>query len=289
MLGVFSSEKCFWYWQVNGMERIREAIELAKSKGLGVGGPERGNRRLLPLQSAENTFDAQHMPVHAVDEKHLEKTRIVAHRASNPMTPAFDILRTSVLQLMEANNWQTLAITSPTPGCGKTVTAINLALSIARIPNRHVVLLDLDMRRPLIASYLGFKPKGGLFEILNGEMAEEMCMTRIDVAGSRLTIIPNRVAVANPAEVISSREMSGFLERLCSGPGNPVIVMDTPPMLVCDDVLALLPMIDCVTLSVAEKMSKPQEVFACERHLKAVNYLGLVLTKSHELQEHTYY
>jgi protein-tyrosine kinase len=289
MQGFCLSEGLCYFDRRALMERIREAIELARTKGTSVGGLERANRRHLPLHSTADTYDLPNLPMQRVDERILENMRVVAHRAANPMTPAFDILRTSVLQLMETNSWQTLAITSPTPGCGKTVTAINLALSIARIPNKQVVLLDLDMRRPLISSYLGFEPRGGLFELLNGELPDEACMTRLDISGTQLTIVPNRVPVANPAEVISSVEMVCLLQRLRSSRGNPVIIMDTPPMLVCDDVLALLPIIDCVALSVAEKMSRAEEVIACERHLKSVNYLGLVLTKSHELQEHTYY
>jgi protein-tyrosine kinase len=271
------------------MERIQEAIKLAKLKGLGVGELDRSKRRPLPLAPVLGAFDFENLPTHQINEKHLEKMRVVAHSPSNPMTPAFDILRTSVVQLMSQNDWQTIAITSPTPGCGKTVTAINLALSISRLPNKHVILLDLDMRRPLIASYLGIKPKGGLFELLTGELPVEECMLNVDAAGVRLTIIPNRTPVANPAEVIGSNEMSELLVKLKSANGSPIIVVDTPPMLLCDDVLALIPVIDCITLSIAEKMSKAEEVIACERHLKSVNYLGLVLTKSQELQEHTYY
>ena len=271
------------------MERIREAIKLAKEKGLGVGELEPGKRRPMPLAPAPEAYDFQSLTVHTVDERHLEKMRVVAHMASHPMAPAFDILRTSVVQLMTENNWQTIAITSPTPGCGKTVTAINLALSIARIPKKQVILLDLDMRRPLISSYLGIKPKGGLFELLTNELPVEECMVHVNVAGNRLSIIPNRTAIQNPAEVIGSKEMTDLLHRLRSANGSPTIVIDTPPMLLCDDVLTLLPNIDCVALNIAEKMSKAEEVIACERHLKSVNYLGLILTKSQELQGQAYY
>jgi protein-tyrosine kinase len=271
------------------MERIQDAIKLARLKGVGLGELNRGNREPLPLAPVVGTFDFGNLATHQINEKHLEKMRVVAHSSTHPMTPAFDILRTSVVQLMSQNKWQTIAITSPTPGCGKTVTAINLALSISRLPNKHVILLDLDMRRPLIASYLGLKPKGGLFELLTGELPAEKCMLNLDVGGALLTIIPNCTPVANPAEVIGSNEMSELVMKLKSANGKPTIVIDTPPMLLCDDVLALIPIVDCITLSIAEKMSKAEEVVACERHLKSVNYLGLVLTKSQELQEHTYY
>jgi hypothetical protein len=272
------------------LERIREAIELAKAKGVALGGMELPRRREVPVHSGDAyARGGDDIAMQATNALHLEDMRVVAHQAANPMTPAFDILRTSVLQLMDSHGWQTLAITSPTPQCGKTVTAINLALSIARMPGRHAVLLDLDMRRPLVGAYLGVSPKGGLFQLLAGEMPARDCMVRLDIAGPQLTVISNRVAVSNPAEVISSKEVADLLTSLKSGSGKPIVVLDTPPMLACDDVLALLPTIDCIAMTVAEKVSKADEVTACERHLKSVNYLGLVLTMSKEAHGHSYY
>ena len=67
----------------------------------------------------------------------------------------YDMLRTQVLQEMDKKSWQFLAVTSPTAACGKTVTACNLAMSIARLPERSVLLVDLDLRKPMVAEYLG--------------------------------------------------------------------------------------------------------------------------------------
>src|SRR3974390_1752623 len=74
----------------------------------------------------------------------LERHRIVAHNAADPRSRAFDMLRTQVLQTMDKQNWRFLAITSPTAGCGKSVVAVNLALSIARQPERSALLIDMD-------------------------------------------------------------------------------------------------------------------------------------------------
>ena len=80
------------------------------------------------------------------------------------------MLRTQVLQAMDQKNWQFLAITSPTAGCGKTVTAINLALSIARQPERSALLVDMDLQRPAVANYLGIKCRHGVRSILEGAL-----------------------------------------------------------------------------------------------------------------------
>jgi protein-tyrosine kinase len=271
------------------MERIREAIELAKAKGLTLGVGDRPGRPSVQSTEPRAAKGFEGVKTLATDPTHLEAMRVVAQRAAHPMAPAFDILRTSVLQLMDTHGWQTIAVSSPTAGCGKTVTAINLAMSIARMPGRHVVLLDFDLRRPLVGSYLGVRPKAGLFQLLSGMAPAEDCMAQLDVTGHQLTVIPNPIPIDNPAELIASREVHDLLNWIKNSGQKPIVVMDTPPMLVCDDVLALLPIIDCITLTIAEKMSKAREVLACEHHLKSVNYLGLVLTKSQELGPVSYY
>jgi protein-tyrosine kinase len=273
------------------MERIRDAIEIAKARGLTLGG---GIEQIRPrMQQHEPVFATPEVGAQiqtlAVDPAHLEAMRVVAHRASHPMSPAFDILRTTVLQTMDSNNWQTLVISSPTAECGKTVTAINLAMSIARMPGRQVVLLDLDMRRPSIGACLGVHPKAGVFECLSGLAPASDCMMYLDLIGPQLSVMPNNRPVDNPAEVISSRQVVELLAMLKSDRQKPIIIIDTPPMLSCDDVQALLPEVDCITLAIAEKMSKASEVEACEHHLKDVNYLGVILTKSQETHGASYY
>src|SRR4051794_28622228 len=99
---------------------------------------------------------------------HLESMRIVSHNKDDLRARSFDMLRTQALQSMDANGWQLLAVTSATAGCGKTVTACNLALSIARLPERSVMLVDLDLRKPKIANYLGINQKSGVLSVLQG-------------------------------------------------------------------------------------------------------------------------
>ena len=72
------------------------------------------------------------------------------------------MLRTQILQSMDMKAWQFLGITSATEGCGKSVVAVNLALSIARQPERSVLLVDLDLQKPQVANYLGLKCEAAL-------------------------------------------------------------------------------------------------------------------------------
>jgi Mrp family chromosome partitioning ATPase len=127
------------------MDSIKQAVELARStEGLSRQG-DRGAGLADGLRSAP--VDAQVREVR-LNSAHLEGSRIVAHGASSEHGRYYDMLRTQVLQEMDKKSWQFLAVTSPTAACGKTVTACNLALSIARLPGRLVLLVDLDLRKP---------------------------------------------------------------------------------------------------------------------------------------------
>ena len=129
------------------MENIRQAIERAKARGVSAcraqitSHPDdlarRPPRLILPLapglwppayESAEALQQAK------LKNSVLQSNRIIAHGASNPFSRPFEMLRTQILQAMDAKGHKILAVTSPTPGCGKTVTSLNLACSIARQP-----------------------------------------------------------------------------------------------------------------------------------------------------------
>ena len=271
------------------MDRISKAIELAKARGATLDNPESRFRRPIPLNRPSEAL--KHTPLENVqlNDKHLESQRIVAHQAAHPAVAAFDVLRTSLLQEMDTNGWQTLAISSPTESCGKTVLAVNLALSMARVPDRHVVLIDLDLRRPRVASYLGLQQPNGVFQVLSGNAELGACMKNVSIANSQLSVLSNKDPVSNPAEVIGSKEMNNLLNQLKSDPRKPILIVDTSPMLACDDVLALLPRLDCILLAVAERQSTAADVSSCERLLQSTNYLGLVLTKSSEQTKSYYY
>lgn len=217
-----------------------------------------------------------------VDRNHLEASRIVSTQVGNPQAAAFDMLRTKVLQEMEEQDWQVLVMTSPSVGCGKTMSCINLALSIARQPDRNVCLVDLDFRKPKVAFTLGVTPEYDISNVIKGEADLDDALFHIDIAGPQLTILANRQSIKHPSEAIASRQVKGIFDQLKSIPGKTVILVDMPPVLITDDVLAFLPQADCCILAVAEGLSTISDVDSSEKLLTGTNYLGCILTKSSE-------
>ena len=125
-----------------------------------------------------------------------KRHRIVAHGSSSEHGRYYDMLRTQVLQEMDKKSWQFLAVTSPTAGCGKTVTACNLAMSISRLPERSVLLVDLDLRKPTVANYLGIEGNGGVLSVLEGRATLRRRSCRQASVRTSFLVLPGTVSYA---------------------------------------------------------------------------------------------
>jgi Mrp family chromosome partitioning ATPase len=270
------------------MEQIRQAVERAKTSGMpaaealsrmGVSRP----RHPSDLSASRSEMTVQGKIKEAeLDRKHLEGHRIIAHNAADPRSSSFDMLRTQILQSMDQKNWQFLAVTSPTPGCGKTVTAVNLALSIARQPERSVLLVDMDLPRSRVASTLGMRCQHGLLSVLDGRVALPDAMIQARIDSYRFIVLPTEAPILGSSELIASRAMSNLLQGIKRDFRTRTVILDMPPMLSSDDVIAMLPQIDCVLLVAAVGNSTVSEIKECNRHLQATEVVRLVLNKSAE-------
>jgi len=257
------------------MERIKTAIDKARLARpvAPFFGPERAaraaNGALQPLQPLRSA---------RLDPAHLERHRVIATEPSHPARWSFDILRTQVLQHMTENGWKTLAITSPTVNSGKTVVAINLAMSIAHHPQHSSVLVDFDLRRPRVAEYLGLGQGTSLEDVLGGRSALEAAA--VDVGLPKFCVIPTEKPVASASEVLSSDRALQVLAQLRSGALGSITIFDLPPVTAVDDVIAVLPRIDCVLVVIGNGMSTKHEIDEAQRHLARYNVLGTVLNKA---------
>lgn len=258
------------------MDKIRQAVDLARSA-------KRDGSMLeaAPAPSIQNMQGSAFRQV-KLDPKHLEANRIVAHAATDTRARAFDMLRTQVLQQMEQGSWQFLAVTSPTAGCGKTVTAANLALSIARQPERAVLLVDLDLRKPKIAEYLGIKFDRGVMSALDGRSSLLETVVEASYGPYSINVLPCEGCAVGSAEWMASQAMSNLLQAIKREFRSHVVVFDLPPMLVGDDVICFLPKVDSVLLIGGAGMSSVSDIVECNKHLQSTNVLRFVLNKVSE-------
>jgi Mrp family chromosome partitioning ATPase len=217
---------------------------------------------------------------------HLEQNRIVSHNVTDIRAKAYDVLRTQVVQAMDRKGWHLIAVTSPTEGCGKSITTINLALSLARQPERPVVLVDLDLQRPRISRYLGIKTEQGVVGILSGKAKLRDAMVNVQIGGYLCSVLPAESRSLHSSELIASRAMRSMLQDLRKTFPNAIVILDLPPVLSGDDVLSIMPNVDCFLMVAAVGRTTVSDVRECRKHLQSSEVLRIVLNKSSEQQSY---
>ena len=256
------------------MELIREALNKAKTSA--------GDRqpRSQPVGSA---LRASNEPVQrwslqrvVPDATHLARERIVSYAMSDPCHAAFNLLRTKVHTAMRKNNSTTLAIVSPTPGCGKTTVSLNLAFSLARSGCR-TALIDLDLKKTSMAKALGLRTAASTSEFLEGKAELQQCFVQI---GDNLFVGLNNHSVELSSELLYRERSKDIIEAVKSGVSPDLILFDLPPMLISDDALTFLQRVDSSLLVAGSGMTTVTQIDECQRLASAsTNVIGVVLNK----------
>lgn len=279
------------------MEKIKDALEKAKSRAeqkpvlttspAPVAGPTQENNQELANETNLNAINYTNTKMVELSAQHLEKNRIVAYNKSESATWIFDKLRTQVLQKMQENNWNTIAVLSPTPASGKSFVAINLAISIANQPQKTAMLVDFDLRKPRVAKYLGLDCEKSLNDYLDGRAALQEAL--INPGLPHLVVLPTMRPVSHPAEVLSSARVNALMQEISSRYESRIIIYDLPPILNADDALIMLKKVDCALLVVGNGMVKETEIEEAMHHIPKDKLLGVVLNKAEVSAEDYYY
>ncbi len=270
------------------MERIKKALERAREERQTYES-DRSARANDDDRPARQTITATKPVEIAYTKTRIVKTdpdlllekRVVASLENNVIADAYKVLRTQVLHRMHANNWSSLVITSPTEGNGKSLTAVNLAVSLAREVNHTVLLVDLDLRKPTIRDYFLKEGGYGISDYLNHDVPLSEILVNPDI--ERLVVLPGNEAFPHSSEMLSSPKMVRLAEELKTRYPSRIVLIDMPPMLACDDVLAFAPYVDAVLLVVADGETREDHLQRAVHLLEGTEICGIVLNKSREV------
>lgn len=275
------------------MEKIKEALKRAKNVNT-VNTSKKVVNEIDAKINTENQEAKDLAPISYTQTKvielnnaHLEKNRIVAVNRDNKAAYSLDSLRTQILQKMYENDWKSIAVVSPTEACGKTFLSINLAISIANQPNKTVMLVDCDLRRPKVAKYLGIQVEKSMTEFFNKEA--EINDVMINLGIPRLVVLPTMKPVINSAEILSSERTDDFMSEIYSRYDSRIVMYDLPPILNTDDSLVMMRKVDCVLLVVGSGLVKENEVEQAMHHIPKEKLLGVVLNKAENVTDSYYY
>jgi len=203
---------------------------------------------------------------------------LVSHNMpQSPMSEAFRALRTSLLLSQAEHPPQVILVTSALPHEGKTTCAVNLAVTLAQLGDK-TLLVDADLRKPGINRALSLVDgkHAGLSSYLAGVSSLDL-ITVPHPAITNLAAIPTGPIPPNPADLLSSRRLAELVQELRKR--YKFVVIDSPPIMSATDAVILSVLVDGVLL-VARSHETPKEAFSRARDLLvSVNsrILGVVL------------
>jgi capsular exopolysaccharide synthesis family protein len=261
------------------MEKLKKALERAQATR-SIAHRSEWRQQEVPSKGGGSCDKIIYTKTKTIDVQSdtLRDKCIIADSDNHAVTGAYKVLRTHVLQRMRSNNWNTLAITSPTGGNGKTVTAINLAISLSKDVNQTVLLVDLALRRPTIQKYFSLKDLTGISDYLSGDI--ELSEILFNPGIERLVILPGNKPFDNSSEMLSSPKMVNLVKEIKNYYPGRIIIFDTPPILSCDDTLAFSPFVDSLMLVIEDSKTKKAELERAIQLIDKEKLIGTILNKS---------
>jgi tyrosine-protein kinase len=190
-----------------------------------------------------------------------EAKLVVRDQPKGGVAEAYRTLRTGVSFLAATRGLKVIMVTSPGAGEGKTATASNLALILADAGKR-VVLVSADLRKPRLHRFFGLENTTGLSPVLAGEAQPWEAI--LDPQIENLRILLSGPVPQRPAELLQSEAMSEVISGLKEV--ADFVILDTAPVLLVADALALSPFVDgCLLVADAEHTSRGAVTHAREQ------------------------
>ena len=199
---------------------------------------------------------------------------------------AYRLLRSRLANRVKRNNWFSLAIASPTQGDGKSVTAVNLAISVAREKQKPVFLIDLDMRNPSVCRFLGIRDIRPLPEYLLGHAKPEDVL--FETSFPSLYVAGALTPTESASELLAGPKFSDLLAHIRLRSPDAAVIVDLPPVNVTDEALLVGSRVDAFLIVVSEGKTERAQLAQTLSTLGEFTVAGVVVNKSSESQTSGY-
>lgn len=259
------------------MEELHQALEQFKQEGAGSTTarslrPEQGKTIPPPIIYSKTK-------IVECDEDTFHRHRLLAGHERGPFVEGHKLLRTQVSHRLRENQWTVLGVTSAREGEGKSVTAANLAISLAMEATQTVLLIDANLRAPALHRLFGLDNCRGLTEYLIDEVPLEELLIHPGIG--RFVLLPGGRALHRSTEALTSPRMKSLVDEVKHRYPSRIVVLDLPALLPRADVLAFAPSLDAVLLVACEGKTKRREVEESIGLIGgAVPIIGTVLTQA---------
>ena len=275
------------------MSRIEKAIEIAARKRSATIDEQECGAPAPAASTATETVGTQPragepMPATKLTVQQTEKSRgqvvlppganpclVMGNAIDSPAAEQYRKLKSSIVKMVKMGACgQSLMITSPMAGEGKSVTALNLAISLSQEFDHTVLLVEADLRKPSLLQYLGLQAEAGLSDcVVDGlDVGSVLVKTGVD----RLTLLPAGRPVDNPVELFSSNRMQELLTEIKNRYPDRFVIIDTTPLLPFAEPQYIANAVDGVVLVVREHLTSIDKLNRAIEMLKHHNLLGVV-------------
>ena len=200
------------------------------------------------------------------DSKAGKNPLITSLDSHAPRLESFRMLRTNLQFLDVDEPPKVFVVTSAVPGEGKSTTAINLALTLAKA-SQKVLLIEADLRRPRVSTYLRLEPTVGLTTVLVGAIDVDSAIQPYRETG--LDVVTSGTVPPNPAELLQSQTMQTTLDKLRGR--YDLIIIDAPPLLPVTDAAVLATQADGAILVVRHGKTSREQVSEASKRLESVD------------------
>lgn len=255
------------------MSRIDKAIEMASQ------------RKIKNVQFIEEPAETDVVRLESV-LSHVESNQVKPLISSNPMlvtlndsngmaAEQYKKLRSAVIRKTQSTtSGNTILVTSSVAEEGKTLTSVNLAISIARIPEFSAILIDTDFRKPQIHQILDVDPQYGLVHYLRDGVPLEEILYK--VGSGNLILIPAGERIEDPLSLLTSNRMKSLMRELKECDRNRYVLLDSPPTLPFADMKVLGELAENFLYVCREGHSKMDQIEDGLGMLSEYNLLGVV-------------
>jgi exopolysaccharide/PEP-CTERM locus tyrosine autokinase len=239
-----------------------------------------------PTENQGMTFNEIKNAARPVNNKKVNKNLVAILKPQSFESEQFRMLKSKLLFPASGVPPKSILVTSALPGEGKSFVSSNLAISIAQNINEHVLLVDGDIRSPMIHRYFGFShsPKG-LSDYLSKDIPLSSLFLKTDV--DKLSILPGGTIPFNPAELLSSGKMAQLVGELIERYHDRYIIIDSPPTTLTSETNALSKMAEKILVVVNYRKTKREMVADLIETIGKDKIIGIVLNKC-EVSEISY-
>lgn len=268
------------------MTIIERAIQAARAKAAAATPEEEPARaargsgsRVTPLPRPAHDSPEQIIPFPRLDGG----GSLVTEVADPKVYEQFRRLKRPLLQCafgpLATPGTQTIMITSPLQGAGKTFVSSNLAYALALEKDRNVLLIDTDNANPTLTRQLGLTGRPGLYDLLSDTtLTLEQVVCRTDVPG--LWLLPAGKTAPDSLELLNSNRCQDIFRQLAERDPNGVIILDAPPLLITNEAPAVTTLAGQFLLVIEAGVTPKSSVTRSLEILDTKKPVGLVLNKT---------